>query len=389
MRPYGVAGSDSFDWLGLDARRAKNPAAISHENGGWHVRNMQSQGTISISRVNNEVLLDKSSREGIIENEYFTVFKNVIIALIAIFERDRAYIGRAMKSYSDEVNERQKAKEEGRKAAEKVLAKAKNKKSTEVTNEEKLAKAVLVYEEEKEELLTELQQLKSLATNGLITSTVAHDLKGINAILVTRVESLRKEINKNNEKNIERHLNDFVKNDKFLKSWLTVVASQARKDKRTRKKYNIYDLFNNIVSVLEPILTRKHVDVLIESDDKTVERKVFQSDFESILYNLIINSIEAFEKSSKRERKISIKLDVDDENINVYYKDNGPGLAEIFENPYEIFSYGTTSKIDKNGNAVGTGMGMYIVASTLREYNSSPIIIEYKNGFELCMRIVR
>lgn len=75
VRPYGVPGTDTFDWLGLDARRAKNPAGISHPGGGWHVRNNQSQGTILISRVQNAVLLDKSSREGIIENEYFSILK--------------------------------------------------------------------------------------------------------------------------------------------------------------------------------------------------------------------------------------------------------------------------------------------------------------------------
>ena len=56
-----MPGTDTFDWLGLDARRAKNPAGISHPGGGWHVRNNQSQGTILISRVQNAVLLDKSS----------------------------------------------------------------------------------------------------------------------------------------------------------------------------------------------------------------------------------------------------------------------------------------------------------------------------------------
>lgn len=388
VRPYGVPETDTFDWLGLDARRAKNPAAISHPGGGWHVRNNQSQGTILISRIQNEVLLDKSSREGIIENEYFSILKNVIVGLIAVFERDRAYIGRAMKLYSDEVNEKQRTKEEGKKSAGKWKA-SEGKKTSEYTDEEKMAKAIEIYEEEREELLTELQQLKSLATNGLITSTVAHDLKGINAILVARVNSLKKEIDRKNENNINRQLNDLKKNDQFLKSWLTVVTSQARKDKRTRKKYNVYDLFSNIVNVLEPILDRKHVSVSVETNDRTVERKLFKSDFESILYNLIINSIEAFEKSRCIERTIEIFIENDLENIALSYKDNGPGLADIFENPYEIFNYGTTSKIDKEGNPIGTGMGMYIVSSTLREYDATPIIIEYKKGLELQMKIRR
>ncbi len=256
----GFRGQINFDWLELDARRAKNPAAVSHPGGGWHVRNNQSQGTILISRVQNEVLLDKSSREGIIENEYFSILKNVIIGLIAVFERDRAYIGRALKLYNDEVNKVQQAKEEGKKSAEKWKA-SEEKKAEEYTDQEKMARAIEIYEEEREELLTELQQLKSLATNGLITSTVAHDLKGIKAVLVGRVDSLKKEIDRKNEGNINRQLKDLKKNDEFLKAWLTVVTTQPRKDKRTRKSYNVYEMFSNIVSVLDPISSRKHVNI--------------------------------------------------------------------------------------------------------------------------------
>lgn len=388
VRPYGVPGTDTFDWLGLDARRAKNPAAVSHPGGGWHVRNNQSQGTILISRVQNEVLLDKSSREGIIENEYFSILKNVIISLIAVFERDRAYIGRALKLYNDEVNKVQRAKEEGKKSAEKWKA-SEEKKAEEYTDQEKMARAIEIYEEEREELLTELQQLKSLATNGLITSTVAHDLKGIKAVLVGRVDSLKKEIDRKNEGNINRQLKDLKKNDEFLKAWLTVVTTQPRKDKRTRKSYNVYEMFSNIVSVLDPISSRKHVNISVQANDETVERKLFKSDFESILYNLIINSIEAFEKSSCRERNIQLLLQSDSEKIVFTYRDNGPGLSDMFENPYDIFNYGTTSKVDKEGNTIGTGMGMYIVSSTLREYDANPVISEYKKGFTLQVTIRR
>ena len=388
VRPYGVPGTDTFDWLGLDARRAKNPAAVSHPGGGWHVRNNQSQGTILISRVQNEVLLDKSSREGIIENEYFSILKNVIISLIAVFERDRAYIGRALKLYNDEVNKVQRAKEEGKKSAEKWKA-SEEKKAEEYTDQEKMARAIEIYEEEREELLTELQQLKLLATNGLITSTVAHDLKGIKAALVSRVDALKKEIDRKDEEKINRHLKDLKKNDEFLKAWLTVVTTQPRKDKRTRKSYNVYEMFSNIVSVLDPISSRKHVNISVQANDETVERKLFKSDFESILYNLIINSIEAFEKSSCRERNIQLLLQSDSENIVFTYKDNGPGLSDMFENPYDIFNYGTTSKVDKEGNTIGTGMGMYIVSSTLREYDANPVITEYKKGFALQVTIRR
>ena len=387
VRPYGDPTADAFDWLSLDARKAKNPASISHENGGWHVRNKQGQGTVFISRVRNKVLLDKSSREGIIENEYFSIFKNVLISILAVFEKDRAYIGKEMKHYFDEINEKNKTKEEAKTIANNILNKKRDEK--EDNREETLAKAVQYYEEEREELFSEIQQLKVLATSGLLSSTIAHDLKGINSILVNRVDSLRKVIEYNDLAKIDRHLNDLKKNDLFLKSWLSIVASQARKDRRTRKKYNIYNVINELTNTLLPILDRKKIKIDLINDGQHIEKKIFKSDFESIMYNLIINSIEAFENCIREVRKITVSMTADDDYIYLQYDDNGPGISKIFNDPYDIFIYGVTSKKDKDGNDIGTGMGMYIIASTLREYNAKYMITNSKDGFGLNIKIPR
>lgn len=44
VRPYGENGSDSFDWLGLEARNNANPVAVSSKTEAWTVRNAQGQG---------------------------------------------------------------------------------------------------------------------------------------------------------------------------------------------------------------------------------------------------------------------------------------------------------------------------------------------------------
>lgn len=59
----------------------------------------------------------------------------------------------------------------------------------------------------------------------------------------------------------------------------------------------------------------------------------------------------------------------------------------IKKNPYSIFEYGTTSKFDAEGKAVGTGLGMYIVASGINEYNGRYTITRVENGFGLDITI--
>ncbi|OPA02102.1 hypothetical protein BHL27_07070 [Bacillus cereus] len=404
VRPYGDPYSDSFDWLGIDARRVNNPAAITHPSGNWRVAHRQSQGTLRISRVENYNIADKSSREGLIENDHFKLLKEVIINIINIFENDRAYVVRNIKKHDDKVNKREKTRLEGSQLAKKII-KEHNKKSehnkiprgdgntapksheTDPIQEkqvEKLAMALQSYEEEREELMSELKLLRRLATNGLITTSIVHDLKSIKATFVNRVDSIEFLIENEEEELLKRSLSDLKNADEFLKSWITVSTHQ-KNDKRRRPKHNLYEVVKNTVNLIEPILNQKNIALNVITDDKEAFKKIYTSDFESIIYNLIINSVESFEREKRGDRNINIFLKTEAEFI-IHYEDNGSGLSKTFKNPYDIFRYGVTSKYDKDGKPVGTGLGMYIVESTLREYNAKYKIMESKLGFGLELR---
>lgn len=393
VRPYGDSDSNAYDWLGLDARKGINPVAISHKSGQWHVNNSQMQGTVLISRVLNSKISDKSSREGIIENEYFSVLAALLKSIIALFEKDRAYIVRNIKAYLDVKNEKEKAKEEAQDIAKDILNRKKRReksgRQSETPDDEtsKLAQAVQVFQEEREELISEIKLLRALATNGLMTTTMVHDLKTINALLVSRVRGFRFAIQENDSELINRNLNDLKINDEFLKSWITVITTQSSKDRRKRLKKDLYQTVEESIKMVKPILIRKKVDVNISSDKLATKRRIFASDFDSIIYNLIINSIESFEETMCESRQISIDLKTDS-NFIIDYHDNGHGLSEAFQsNPYSIFEYGVTSKHDAEGNQIGTGLGMYIVASSINEYNGGYTITQTQNGFGLRVTI--
>jgi len=390
VRPYGDPQSNSHDWLGLDARKGVNPVAISHKSGQWHVNNSQMQGTVLISRVLNNKISDKSSREGIIENEHFSVLTTLIKDIVAIFEQDRAYIVRNIKAYLGEKSDNERTKEEAREISKDILNKKRRKVQSEERSDDKtskLAQAVQIYEEEREELITEIKLLRALATNGLMTTTMVHDLKTINALLVSRVRGFRVAVEENDKELLERNLNDLKINDEFLKSWITVITTQSNKDRRKRLKKDLYQVIKESVKILEPILSRKKVYVKIEDDSRAAKRKIFASDFDSIIYNLIINSIESFEETPCENRLITINLETQDEFI-LNYLDNGHGLTEAYvSNPYSIFEYGVTSKYDALGNQVGTGLGMYIVASSINEYNGGYTITRTQGGFGLRITI--
>lgn len=122
VRPYGETKSSSFDWLDLGKRALSNPTVTRP---GYHVRPQQVYGIVNISRIDNINFEDKSSREGLQENDSFTLFKEIIKSIIEVFENDRNQIMISLKKIYDDENKKRQAKE----AADKIIKDKNNPKS--------------------------------------------------------------------------------------------------------------------------------------------------------------------------------------------------------------------------------------------------------------------
>lgn len=103
-----------------------------------------------------------------------------------------------------------------------------------------------------------------------------------------------------------------------------------KKDRRKRLKKDIYKTVAESLKLIKPILDRKMVRVNFSTDGGEAYKKIFATDFDSIIYNLIINSIESFEETKVAERLIEIAVESGD-ILTVHYSDNGHGLTEAFK----------------------------------------------------------
>lgn len=89
VRPYG---DPSNDWLRLGVKAAQSPAGPGQRFGDWRVRPEQTAGIITISRKTNPLLIDKSDRGALQENDAFETFKTIVSGIIHEFEIDRSKI---------------------------------------------------------------------------------------------------------------------------------------------------------------------------------------------------------------------------------------------------------------------------------------------------------
>ncbi|EHO06994.1 hypothetical protein HMPREF9714_02845 [Myroides odoratimimus CCUG 12901] len=409
IRPYGENGDD---WLRLGERQAQSPGGAGQRLGGYRIRPNQIAGTIKISRLHNESFQDKSGREGIIENDEFELFKNILLDIIGLFEKDRNVVMYNLsKLYSvrnEEAEKLRKAKEEAeriRKQKEERKEKKDSSENREKENsseekkeysesEENMADAIFILEKESGKKDEELRLLRSLASVGLIISSFAHEVRSLRARLIPRtkflVDELRNHLDEEElAKNLDKDDNPFYMIDLMrdedvkLKHWLDYSLSTLKIDKRERKNLDFSQYFESFKANWSKALEQRNISLELHTlDDNESIIRAFEVNMDSIFNNLLSNSINAHYGYNKEQKKIEISWQKKGSDVEITFSDNGKGLDKKYnDNPEEIFNLNESSKSDNKGNKIGTGLGLYIVKSIIEEYNNSSIsIIKIENG---------
>lgn len=404
IRPYGENGDD---WLRLGERQAQSPGGAGQRLGGFRIRPNQIAGTINISRIHNLSFQDKSGREGLIENDEFELFKNIIKEIISIFEKDRNTIMYSLSELSKKKNAEieklikgketavriKKLKDQEEQSQNFVINNDESNSKTFSTEEEEMADAILIYEKESEKKDEELRLLRSLASVGLIVSSFAHELHNLKNRLIPRTKYLEKELKKYLDESLfenkTKYVNPFYmldlikQEDLKLQHWLVYSLNTLKRDKRERKNIDLNKYFSDFKSIWKNALEDREITLEINlSNEQKCSVKAFEVDLDCIFNNLLSNSLNALKGVINTEKMIKISCLFVNGNVEIEFSDNGKGLDEKYiDNPNQIFNLFESSKVDQHGNIIGTGLGLSIVKTIISEYNSASIeIVEFTRG---------
>jgi signal transduction histidine kinase len=415
VRPYG---DPTNDWLKLGARRATSPAGAGQRIGDWRVGSESTAGIITISRKTNPLLIDKSDRGSLQENDSFDLFKKIIIGVIHQFEFDRtkilnpfykhfkkekeaekeAEIQRRAEILASEIIEKRKEIDEkvyGKKKDSVDLFQQKKEEEEKKTYEKAFTDTFKAIDEEKAQRENEeIVQVRALASLGLIVSSFAHELKQIrnNSSEITSLEVIYKNLVDNElKKKIEYKdginiINLLKENNKKIKHWVNYSLTSISKDKRNRGALDFSAFFKSLNKNWLKVFKSK--DINLEIDDKlkdiSYNFRAFEMDINTIFSNLINNSIDSFESLHKvQNRNIIITASIKEEQLEFIYSDNGAGIPKVFSKKEDIFLAFTTSKKDGKGNEIGTGLGMYLVKGVVDDNNGEIEILEVEKGFKI------
>ncbi|WP_432742263.1 HAMP domain-containing sensor histidine kinase [Methylobacter sp. G7] len=426
VRPYGEVNEPAFDWLGLGSRKAASPAGIGKPEGGYRVELENIAGVIKISRLTNLEFVDKSSREGLQETQAFQLLKQIITAVIAKFEEDRSFMARELSKYDNEKFGAEKDLEKADKLAQSILERDRQKNKTNhassansnksdgspandekksIENQEAVALAHLAESRKEtiEKLTSEHKLLRGLASSGILSAALGHDLSKIQGKLQSRsdklINLLSLKVTKENFDGVEDYENPFVyidqmkKSDRKISTWLGFSLGFTRKDKRKRKQLFLETYFQQLRSSWFSTLSERGIEFSIDCATN-IELRAFEIDFDSVFVNFLTNSLDAFTRPSTKQvpRRIWIKCEEIGNQILIEYRDNGPGISQDILDPEVIFDPMYTTKRDHTGQETGTGLGMWIVRTVVNEYEGNVKLLfnadnDQESGFGLRISI--
>lgn len=392
VRPYGDPRSSSYDWLQLARRKNASPAGVGTEKGIWRVSADQMLGSIFISRLNIS-LPDQSNREGIVETKEFQLLKEFTLKMLELLEQDRQYVCRKLnnlfvRTHQTEMIEKViREKADQKKSIEKSFnhekasnnpLNGKKKENNDVENNEDLQvdpveaqKVIDAKDEQIEELQTEIKMLRALATTGIVTNTYIHEFKTLTHKLNMKIAMAKEAIDIYHDLDEAGEYIDQADNVReAFTSWFQVTIESVKNDKRRRKKIDIVKTITSLSDSWNQTLTNKSIHIQFNnSQNEEIILKCFPYEIETIVNNLITNSVASFERISSSHKEILINVSDSDEYIYIEYSDTGAGLIDKYKNnPEKILQAFETSKRDASGELIGTGMGMWIVNNTVLEY---------------------
>lgn len=348
VAPYGDADDD---WIGTEKMRAVRRA-------GEYLSNDQVVGFVDISKKNNPRLKDKTNREGLIEDGSST--QDFIVLLQTLLSYIRLH------PYAQYLQNEKQKKEQQTNKLKLVDSKFQDLKNNIADN----PAAMAVYEDilksykiEKEFYERRLEMTEDLAGVGLSVETASHDImlmlsKGIDAI-----DDLIKDIGGNilSEQQISDELLKIRGIFSFAHTQMKDIQLLFKSSKQRRRLIRVFDLLEKVIKIYQRSLKREKIDLVVDKKGSPIVAKCTDAILLQLFINLFDNSIYWLSTINISERKITITLNGD--SNQVIFSDNGPGINPDDE-PYIFDAF-------YSGKEEGRGLGLYIARQLLERIDYS------------------
>ncbi len=345
MRVYDY-GEPGNDWLKLDIRRIQNKDWFS---------NNQNIGYIHLDAEQSTSLIEKTSREGFIDNNDFKIFYKCVIQILTDFKAERlkdrnkwltylksdsnpSPVDNQYNLFTSLIDNTDFSEEEQKKKLKKEA--------------EKLQQD---YEEKKETMLIP-------AGVGMTASVALHEIEKVVPQMekVVQDEPFKKDL--------------AIEKVEELKDYLEGILSVLRKG--GNKPIKVKEVLEKAISNYKFKLSNRKIIIESIYDNNIETIKCDKRYFITMIMNMIDNSIYWLDTTYNNEKYILIKtIKEEDNTVSIIIADNGPGFKDEIKDIVRPFF---SRKED------GIGIGLYLVDTIMMKYGKLEIInIKENNKYSI------
>lgn len=341
----------SKDWLGIDVRRVSSI--------GKRLSTSQIIGIVNISSENNPGIKDTTDREKLVDTLEYKQFCKAVESIISVLENlrysDKKPIEKNPRVLNDLISP----------LSAMPLVSALEDELKSGSSKEQLLETVRDFAAENEKTLGELSErliyYAQTASLGSVAVVILHEILTGMTVIKRFLRRIRNAFTDLDAKTLE-----YLEDSETWHSRLVDVANSFAPlyRKTLKSEHGSCNISNEIQKSIRLISSKKNaagIDFNVTAD-RSLNASVFSGELQTILVNLLDNSVFWISYSKKEEKVVSIVVNrVSKTNAEITVSDSGIGINR--NDVEKIFQPGITSKPH------GIGMGLVIVTELLNAYN--------------------
>jgi signal transduction histidine kinase/CheY-like chemotaxis protein len=188
------------------------------------------------------------------------------------------------------------------------------------------------------ELQDETIELEKMATRGVMSAEIGHELNNFLGVVVGSVEMLRHHLNNGHFDKLDKYVDTVTATLMKIKSFtanlmdLTSISSKE-------EIISVDHLLGEVVEYLRPQKRFRDVQILMPPEMASVSFKADVTQIQQLLYNLFHNAADATANCARREIRVGLEYCLNADTFNLTIEDTGIGfdpesLAKAFQQQF-------------------------------------------------------
>lgn len=379
--PYGEGRND---WLGLDDISSRRNLLVAINNRNFF-------GQVRLDSNTNPAFEETSSREGLLENDAFDALRDFIQkALIWAAGRVGSIRQRKVRAGQRDFVSTARPSQLIRELRENSGGGGTDSGSTDDWRiiEEAAADFERKVEADRAASLEYEEMLRILASLGISISVFGHEVKGAQDNVAAHVEVLRQHIaslaDPYDKKMLSSDLAGLAAaSDRLLDVGGYIASLMSSTESRELRPLSVRGSLDRFTRQFDDYMRKQKIEFTVDVQPSHLRTApMHSSELDSVLLNLLTNSIKSMRKAKVADRRVRIEARKVDRQVVIGFEDNGEGIPpENRERVFDAFFTTTTGAEDDGVAGPGTGLGLKIVSDVATSYGGIARVAEPSPGY--------